>query len=1130
MSLDGFVPLLARQAWADDASPDTTPHVDARRGALLFADISGFSTLMARQSRRGHAGVEAFGVALNTYLDLLIQRVRAGGGDVINIAGDAVLALWAEEPGKPIERAAIRATQCALSIQEDLHRYDLGDGIQLSLRIVVTGGAADLIELGVDGERRFILVVGDVTDQTGPTLSSAEPGDVVLSPTCHRSIERAVIGEAGPNGTCRVRALRERVEAEPLPLPTVGRRATERILQVVPHAVKAWHEAGVEQFVAERREISTAFIALPDIDRTAPGWLDRLQRWISRVDGIVDRYDGEVREVVVDDKGGVVVAHWGLPTMAQENGASRAVRAGRELHDALAEAALVASIGVTTGSVFCGVIGNETTCRFTAYGAKVNLAARLMQHAQGALLCDRETRDAAGDHGGFASRGTIQAKGFPHPVEVFSPGDVSDSSHRDPVTEFIGRKPEVTTFDKNLARLTTTRDGGVLVIEGEPGLGKTALTDEFRRRALHLGAGALNGFGNPIERRAPYHAFRSLIADLFRLRQPLEPELSRSRVLAHLAAESESGDRAALLNDILPLRLEQSDVTRRMSERLRSDNLHALVARLIAREASKRPVVVFLEDAHWFDSASGSSWSTLLRILVDPCGPRGVLFVLTTRPLVEPVPVEYDALLAGANATKVVLDSVEREVIVELVERALGVTALPTELGDLIWAKAEGNPLFGQQLALALRDTGVIGVEKQTCYVGKDLDTVDLPTSIQGVVATRVDGLPARDQLLLKVASVVGRSFDLRILCAALPGGVSDPDEIAERLESLDVVRRLPGERPQYEFTHVLTSQAIYDAMLLGQRRELHEAVVVWYESNYDDDLEAYYPLLAHHATLAESWPKAVSYLAHAGAQALERAASGECLRYYVAALDITRRERMSMAPQSLGRWRWNMAEAAFRLGDMDACIDHGFLCLVHWGSPMPRGTLRAALELARILTRRLFAGPRTPSVDASQSELHARVLTLYGRLVDGLGFTVRVPEMALAVLRGLELSELASNPGRSAQAWLMIYFILFQTPARARIGTFVDRALALSERERDPHIRSLLLARIAVARYYETRWDEAEQLGRSSVRLAEESGDHRRLAESLVGLRSGVSGVRSIHRAVRRLPTRARGRRHHQR
>jgi class 3 adenylate cyclase len=1134
VSLDRFVPLLVREAWANDDAPDTTPRVDPRHGALLFADISGFSTLMERSSRRGPAKVEAFGVALNTYLDLLIQRVRAGGGDVVNIAGDAVMALWADAPGASVERAAIRATQCALSIQEGLHRYDLGGGIRLSLRIAVTCGTADLIELGAEGDRRFILVVGDVTDQTGPTLSEADPGEVLVSGACHRGIARVAVGDPGPHGTYRVRALQERVQTEPLPTPAVSWRATERILQVVPHAVKAWHEAGVEKFVAERREISTAFVAIPDINRDAPGWLDRLQRSVSSIDRSVARYDGDVREVVVDDKGCVVVAHWGLPTMAQENGAARAVRAAREVHDALAQDGLSASIGLSTGSVFCGVIGNETTGRFTSYGAKINLAARLMGHARGALLCDRDTRDAASDSGDFASRGTIQAKGFPHPVEIFSPGGMSEALapqeeipdppmtrwppqgrlnqpdatllfriaelHRmeagdDPTSELVGREAEVGTFGRFLARLTSERDGGVLVVEGEPGLGKTALVGECRRRALRSGVRVLNGFGNPIERRAPYHACRALISELFELPQPLETALSRRRVLAQLDEGPEYRDLAPLLNDILPLRFDESDVTGRMSQRARADNLNALVARLVGREASAHPIVVFVEDAHWFDSAS---WS-LLRVLIDVT--RGVLFVLTTRPLVDPAPAEYNAMLARDGATKLTLEGVPREVIVELVKRSLDVAFVPAELGDLIAEQAEGNPLFGQELALALRDTGVIEVEKRTCYVGKDLRKVDLPTSIQGVVATRVDELPALDQLLLKVASVVGRSFGLRLLCGALPGGASDPKEIADRLASLDVVRRLPGEPPQYEFTHGLTSQAIYDAMLLGQRRELHEAVVGWYESNYEaDDLEASYPLLAHHATCAENWPRAVHYLALAGSQALERAANGECLRYYVAVLDITRRERVTSDPQTLGAWRWNMAEAAYLLGDMDACIDHGFRCLAHWGSPMPRGTLRVALELARVVTRRLVAGRRTPSIDANANETNERILALYGRLADALAYAFRALEMVLATVRGLELSELASNPGRGAQTWIMLYLTLVQILPRRSIGRFVDRALALSERERDPRLRSLVVGRIAIARYYEARWDEAAQLGRLSVSLAETAGDPRQLGEILVG------------------------------
>ena len=186
-------------------------------------------------------------------------------------------------------------------------------GFNCRCAIAVTCGTAELVELGADGDRRFILVVGDVTDQSTSTLSSADPGDVVLSPACHRSIEPVAVGDAGPHDTYRVRALQATVRRGTAAHSHRRGRATDRILQVVPHPVKAWHEAGVEQFVAERREISTAFVALPDVDRNVDGWLDRLQQSVSSIDVIVTRYDGEIGQVVVDDKGCVVVAHWASP-------------------------------------------------------------------------------------------------------------------------------------------------------------------------------------------------------------------------------------------------------------------------------------------------------------------------------------------------------------------------------------------------------------------------------------------------------------------------------------------------------------------------------------------------------------------------------------------------------------------------------------------------------------------------------------------------------------------------------------------------------------------------------------------------------------------------------------------------
>ena len=193
-----------------------------------------------------------------------------------------------------------------------------------------------------------------------------------------------------------------------------------------------------------------------------------------------------------------------------------------------------------------------------------------------------------------------------------------------------------------------------------------------------------------------------------------------------------------------------------------------------------------------------------------------------------------------------------------LVCRRLGVESLPQQLEKIIQEKAEGNPFFSEEIALAMRDSGIIIIDNGKCRIvpGTDLElSKSFPDTLQGVITSRIDRLTASQQLTLKVASVIGRIFSFKTLYDIHPIN-EDKSHIPEQFDTLQKLDLTPLEKPApdpaYIFKHIITHEVAYNLMLFSQRRQLHRAVAEWYELVYESDLSPFYPFLAYH------WRKAL--------------------------------------------------------------------------------------------------------------------------------------------------------------------------------------------------------------------------------------------------------------------------------
>jgi class 3 adenylate cyclase/tetratricopeptide (TPR) repeat protein len=1030
--LDAFVPTLIRQKLAKNPSLPTGPDAERFHAALLLADVSGFSTLAKTYARRGPRGAEDLKDLLNLFFGRLVDVVDSYGGQVLKFPGDATLALWPSEGD--LSAAAHRAAQCALTAQQALRGIVSPDGIQLHVRAGVGMGEVCAACVGGVAGRWELLVTGDPLAQAIHSMSLVSPGGVAVSSKVWERIGPDAQASKLADGVYRVDA----VAASPPALSsaalfTLGSDAAPVLRAYVPRSVQARLEAGQSDWLAEFRRVSVLFINLGVFDDLADEALGELQRAIVAVQTAVDRYGGSINQVLADDKGMVVVCGWGLALHTHGDNEVRATRAALDLHRELANIGVGASFGIATGEVFTGLRGNQRRCEYAMIGDVVNIAARLMQAADQEILCDLATVEAAGKRIKFEQLVPIRIKGHEGSVAVSRPAQLSTGS-----ADIVGRVEERRMLGERLRALSTGNDGGVVVLEGDAGIGKSRLVVDLVEQSVSYGVRALVATADAIERSAPYHAWRTVFDSLLGLEEIAGRGGAERRVLDLLESDARLLPFAPLLNPVLRLNLRETDQSARVPPRGRAVLTRELLVQLFRCTTRDEPTLLVVEDAHWCDSASWAFAETIEREL------RTVLLLVVMRPVSrEEKPSELLRLIGRERACVLRLDVLSSEDTRALICRRLRARVLSEPVARLIRDKGEGHPFFTEELGYMLRDRNLIEVDHGMCQfkvaTEETPESVQLPNTVQVVVASRIDQLTIPQQLTIKVASVFGRTFDLPGLRAAHPIE-TDAQELQSHVTAL-VDRHLvelsaSQPLPTYAFKHAITQEVAYSLLPYALRRRLHAAAAEWYERQHPDDLSPFYPLLAHHWSRAENNERAIFYLDKAGEQALGRYANEEALNFYRQALEIDAQaadQSPSAPPIVLGRhrvvsarearhvrWERRLGDAAMNLGRWEEGRQHFERALALVGHPLPasnRGfaiglATQVTLQCARRLVPRPFGGLPNEATEVLREGVRAcerlgaiafhyeRLLPVVYALVAALNLAERLgptPELAIS-------------------------------------------------------------------------------------------------------------------------------------
>jgi class 3 adenylate cyclase/tetratricopeptide (TPR) repeat protein len=1074
------------------AAGDTTPVPRAvpQQGAALFVDISGFTKVAAETSLAGPEGIEYLASGLNRYLGALVDLVHRHGGDVQCFAGDALLAVWPTSHDRAsLPRQVARASACALETQRSLASFEVTPGVEVRLRAAISAGDAPLLHLGGVGGRWLFCVAGDAVRQIGATLPKVRTGEVVLSQAAVVAAAPALRLDGLVTGEAVLLEVLEPMGPVARTPPRSDDSRRDRVAQFVPERVKIWEGHGTERWLLELREVTALFVQLPNFEAERAGALGELDAAVRAIQLQVLRHGGAVDKISVDDKGAVMLCAWGLPTHAHVDDTERAVEAAMGIHRVLGRLGAPRSIGVGSGAAWCGVLGNGDRSEYTILGAPVNRASRLMSVADGTVRCDERTMFAARGRVRFKRLWPEDLKGFSEPVAVFEPVELIARGGAGEVG-FIGRDSERTRLSEGIQRLRTGAVPEQIAIGGAPGSGRTRLAQVVHELAVASGVRALRVEGAASQYKVAYQPLAGLVRTLIDVDNESTSDLTVSELVRSWAGRP-NAQLVPLLNDILDLGLAETEAIRALDVQARAENLHGLVGDLLSAAATARPTAIIIDDVDALDSAS---LNLLLSLVLRR---TGAWFVLTTAMEVRP---EVEHFLAKVAEARLDLGPLSVDAQCLLAGRLLGAHGLSSALMAWIAERSDGNPLVVEQLCASLLASGAVKVEAGHCtYDPLKVHELALPSTLHGLVASRLERLSLPHQHLLKVAAVCGRAFPFALLEAMMAAdGEETPlrPQIQQLVQSGVLGLDMDDAATPVRFLHALVHEVVYGHLLFAHRREVHRRVLEWYrrtDAVVDD------ALVAWHCCRAEDWEAAVAALGRAGRRAIERAAHAEGIEHLRQALEISSMHGVAVAPEQLASWHGYVTDALFRLGDRDGCADHAYQAMRLAGHPMPVGTVGTVLAALRLAIGRLMpAWNPSPLLQGVARERRRELLRVQNRLTEVAVYRQDALIVVVSALRELSLGQ-AVGPGADLARASMTMGLMLSLSGLHKAGIrWADHALALADVAHDQSVQSFVAGRAAIPYLVVADWVRAEVLARRSLALARQLGDNRLIAENV--------------------------------
>lgn len=735
-----------------------------------------------------------------------------------------------------------------------------------------------------------------------------------------------------------------------------------------------------------------------------------------------------------------VMALFGAP-VAHEDDPARAARCALGMQESITRinrdlvvphgVQLQVRIGLNLGTVIVGDIQTDLKMNYTALGDSVNVAARLQSVAEpGSILASRAVYKQTRSLFEFKEEGSIRVKGRVEPVEIYllegvrkAPGRVRGIPGL--AAPMVGREKEFALVKQAADDLAERQVGAAILVSGDPGLGKSRLVSEvkdyLRERRIHFYEAGCVAYG-----QSAFALIARLLESILGISADDREEIKRNKIESHVkavvAAKEQIADILPYVENLLAISIVDKQAANRLRHlepsQLRQQTFLA-VRDFIAAAAQHEPLFLILEDLHWVDKMSLGMVFFLFNVLES----SAITLLCTSRPIENQVAPELERVgraSLGDKFTHIALDPLSVDDSATLVDLLLDAAEIPPWLRRLVPERAQGNPFYLEEIIRTLIDRRVIRREGDRWAIspGSDLQELQVPSTLEGLIMTRVDNLPEATRVTLQHASVIGREFTGGLLSRIMNGSSPDLDPaLQELLDHELLLLRSDRAEPLYEFRHILTQLTVYNSLLIRRRERLHRQVGEALEELYSDQIEDHIEPIAFHFAQSKDAARALPYLIRSGERASGRFANEQALEYLGLALSMVGQADATLDQRI--RIYTGLGDAKHFIGDYEGASRD----------------LETAFELSRSL-------PRSP-VEASRI---AGILRRLGRVSERRGDMDQALRWLESALKEIDANAALEHAAERARIYLDIGWLFYRQAKLEEAYQWDLRALEICE------------------------------------------------------------------------------------
>lgn len=874
---------------------------DCFKAYTMFIDLSGFTPLTEKLMEKGTEGAEELSFVLNNIFAPLVKIVYQKGGFIPYFAGDAFIAIF---PTEENDFNTDYFFSTAYFLKEEFNKKEsieakLGT-IDIGIKIGLSIGEVEWGIVGNDNHKTYYFK-GEAIEGAVNAQSKAKDQQIVFDQLLFSTIEKKYQLLKVDQQHFLLQNQFENLSNNTIP--------TRQSDDVNPLVTKFLPDVILDSDIkGEFRNVISIFIAFKGLTTH-----NELNAFAKVVLEQIDNFSGYFKEIDFSDKGGLMVAFFGAPT-SFENNEKRALEFIVELRHKIQELSfenLQTRIGMTSGVAYTGIVGGVEMSQYAVVGNHVNLAARLMSNAEwGATMVDEEMHRT--NNFGFEDKGQLKFKGFKLPVNTFQFTGKVANEKREYSGNMVGRENEIKSLLDFANPIFENQFAGIIHVYGEAGVGKSRLMHEL---VLEMQTkGKFSKFICKADQilRKPLNPFTSFLRNYFdqqaelsedELKIRFERKLNKIYVKAGELKENEIAQE--FKNELIRLKSVYgaligidypTSLWSQLDAKGKSENTYQALTVLFRIESIFNPVMIILEDVHWYDETSIAYLNDVLKRFQN----IPLVVVVLGRYLDDgSKPTLFDHDLIETNQIKeldIDLSLLSKPALKRFLEDRLG-GSVHAEFLDMMYRSTNGNPFYLEQTLQYFNESNLISkVDGVWNILDKD---IKMSNSIRSILIARIDRLSAILKETVKAAAVIGTEFELPVLNEVMKSNqeylkekgeasvvLKDQIKTAEKGQIWQAVNEL-----RYIFKHSLMRETVYDMQLHGQLRQAHALIAKAIENLYPNQLEKKYIDLAYHYEQSDNIEKTKEYYKKAADYSRLNFQNQLALRYYNKLIDVLESE-----------------------------------------------------------------------------------------------------------------------------------------------------------------------------------------------------------------------------------------------